>query len=175
MRKLGKGKGLETRRGRRLDSRDGPEQPVAISFGEFHIDCGKRRLTRAGRRIQIQRKPLDVLIYLAARPHRVVKREELLEDLWPHAVNEEVLTRCVSVVRKLLDDVREPPRYIETVWGEGYRFIGSATFRRKGDSAKVVRPVPWPGSVQPAPKGRAFGKWALAGAAESEFLTSQTS
>jgi DNA-binding winged helix-turn-helix (wHTH) protein/tetratricopeptide (TPR) repeat protein len=164
MRKLGNGKKLETRSGRRLHSRESQEQPVAISFGEFHIDCARRRLTRSGRRIQIQRKPLDVLIYLAARPHRVVNREELLEEFWTLSVNEEVLTRCVSVVRKLLDDVREPPRFIETVWGVGYRFIGPAAVRWKGESSKAVRPVPWPRTVQPAPKGRGFGKWALAGA-----------
>lgn len=97
--------------------------PEIISFDQFRIDCARRRLLREGRPIRIQQKPLDLLIYLARHHTRVVSRQELLDRFWPRTVNEEALTRCVSTVRRLLGDAREPSRYIETLWGQGYRFV----------------------------------------------------
>lgn len=96
---------------------------MAIAFGGFRLDPARRRLARDGRRVRIQRKPLDVLIYLVTHADRVVTRQELLAAFWPSGIHEEALTRCVSILRKLLDDTREPHRYIETVWGHGYRFV----------------------------------------------------
>lgn len=94
-----------------------------ISFDAFRIDCAARRLIRDGSRIRIQQKPLDVLVYLARNHSRVVPRDELLEQFWPRTVNDESLTRCISAIRRLLGDAREPPRFIETLWGQGYRFL----------------------------------------------------
>lgn len=89
-------------------------------FGAFRLDPARRRLMRDGRNVHMQRKPLDVPIYLANHADRVVTRQELLEAFWSSRIHEEALTRCVSVVRKLLADTREPHRYIETVWGAGH-------------------------------------------------------
>ncbi len=94
---------------------------LILRFGEFRIDPSTRRLSRNSKRIRIQSKPLDVLIYLVEHHERMVTREELLKAFWPRRVNEEALTRCVSTIRKTLDDYRDPPRYIETLWGQGYR------------------------------------------------------
>ncbi len=94
-----------------------------LQIGEFRLDRLARRLLKNGRQLRIQQKPLDVLIYLAENSTRLVTREELLGRFWPRAVNEEALTRCVSTIRKRLGDVRDPPRYIETLWGQGYRLI----------------------------------------------------
>jgi DNA-binding winged helix-turn-helix (wHTH) protein/tetratricopeptide (TPR) repeat protein len=80
-------------------------------------------LTKEDRPVRIQQRPLDVLIYLAENRARLVTRDELLERFWPPAINEEALTRCVSTLRKHLGDVRDPPCYVETLWGQGYRFI----------------------------------------------------
>jgi len=108
----------------RSDGRDAAAADV-IAFDVFRIDCRGRRLTRDGVRLRIQQKPLDVLIYLARNRARFVPREELLERFWPRAINEESLTRCISTIRTLLGDTRDPPRYIETLWGRGYRFIAA--------------------------------------------------
>jgi DNA-binding winged helix-turn-helix (wHTH) protein/tetratricopeptide (TPR) repeat protein len=121
----------------RVKLRPGPD---VVTFGAFRIDCALRRLSRDGRRIRIQRKPLDVLIYLATHAGRIVTRAELLQTFWRSGVHEEALTRCISIVRKVLDDAREPPRYIETVWGQGYRFIAPVS--------QGVEAVP-PGAAHP--------------------------
>lgn len=93
-----------------------------LRFGPFRIDVEARTLHRGAARIEIQRKPLEVLIYLAEAAPRLVTREELLGLFWSRAVNDEALTRCVSTIRKLLGDEGQPPEYIETHRAQGYRF-----------------------------------------------------
>lgn len=99
------------------------ELPTAFNFGEFRIDSRERALYRGQERIRIQRKPLDVLIYLVQQAPKMVPREELLQQFWSKAVNEESLTRCISTIRRLLDDNQDSPKYLETHHAQGYRFI----------------------------------------------------
>ncbi len=98
------------------------ERRAALEFGEFRIDSARKTLRRNGKRVHLQRKPFAVLSYLAREAPRLVTREELLERFWSRAVNEEALTRCVSTIRKHLGDTDDPPRFIETHRGQGYRF-----------------------------------------------------
>ena len=120
-----------------------------IAFDDYQIDLARRRLLRGGRPIRIQRKPLDVLIHLARNSDRLVTREELLEAYWDTRSHEEALTRCVSVVRKLLDDPHDSPRYIDTIWGQGYRFIAEADMDESVSSA--------PGTSSATPSQDRFG------------------
>lgn len=115
----------------------GERRPVAVAFGVFRIDTATKTLLRNGKRVRIQRKPRAVLAYLAREAPRLVTREELLERFWSRSVNEEALTRCVSTIRKHLDDTGDPPRFIETHRGEGYRFIAPVT-RTGTPSARSV-------------------------------------
>jgi DNA-binding winged helix-turn-helix (wHTH) protein/TolB-like protein/Flp pilus assembly protein TadD len=114
-----------------------PDVPI-LNVGEFRIDLSTRRLMKGNTRVRIQHRPLDVLIHLAQNSTRLVTRAELLEKFWPRAVNEEALTRCISTIRKNLDDIQDPPRYIETLWGQGYRCIAhvSTQLRNDRDSEK---------------------------------------
>lgn len=105
-----------------IDRRELPRRGV-LSFGEVRIDLEQRTLTVADKRVPIQRKPLDVLLFLASESPRMISREELLRRFWSNAVNEESLTRCMSTIRKAIRDVDDPPAYIETHRAQGYRFI----------------------------------------------------
>jgi DNA-binding winged helix-turn-helix (wHTH) protein/tetratricopeptide (TPR) repeat protein len=133
---------------------------AVISFGEFRIDCGRRQLTRAGRRLRIQARPLDVLIYLAMNHERIVGRSELLEHFWRRAVNEEALTRCISTLRKILGDAREPARYIETLWGQGYRFIAPVSIVQAAASRQLTDDT----AGRPPPRRWAWGMVGLVAA-----------
>jgi len=74
--------------------------------------------------IHLTRKPFQVLLYLVEHHDRLVTRHELLEQFWEgHDVYDETLTKCVGAIRKALDDQTERPRFIETHWAEGYRFV----------------------------------------------------
>lgn len=95
-------------------------------IGEFEIEPATRRLRRSGGAlVHLANRPFQVLLYLVANRDRLVPRAELLEHFWDgRDVYEDALTRCVSTVRKALDDQGAAARYIETRWAAGYRFIG---------------------------------------------------
>lgn len=97
-----------------------------LRLGDFEIEPEKRRLTRnGGEPIRLANKPFQVLLYLIENRERVVLRAELLERFWDgHDVYEEALSKCVGTIRKALADQLDSPRFIETRWAEGYRYIG---------------------------------------------------
>jgi len=94
-------------------------------LGDFEVDPSNHLLTRGQTPVALSRKRFQVLLYLLKHPGRLVTREELLERFWNGSeVYEDNLTKCVSEIRKALDDQRRPYRLIETVPGVGYRYIG---------------------------------------------------
>jgi hypothetical protein len=69
---------------------------------------------------------MDLLLRLSAEPGAVVKRETLIEDVWPRRmVNDEVLSRAVAELRTALGDDVKSPRYIETLPKIGYRLVAA--------------------------------------------------
>ncbi|MGH8252361.1 MAG: winged helix-turn-helix domain-containing protein [Steroidobacteraceae bacterium] len=100
--------------------------PNRLVIGEFEIDVATRRLRRrGGEPLHLANRPFHVLLHLVANRDRLVPRAELLEQFWDgRDVYEDALTRCVSTVRKALEDQGPDARYIETRWAGGYRFIG---------------------------------------------------
>lgn len=96
-----------------------------IRFASFVVDAAEERLLRNGEILPLRRRTLAVLHHLALRPGRLVTKAELFEAVWPDvSVSEVVLAVCISELRKVLDDDARVPRFIETVHGRGYRFIG---------------------------------------------------
>jgi TolB-like protein len=87
---------------------------------------------------------MQLLLYLAAHPGRVLPKEQLLETIWQGAfVSENTLMNAVSELRKALGDDARSPRFIHTHAKRGYRFI--APVRRaesisQGPSARDSRP-----------------------------------
>ncbi len=98
-----------------------------ILFPPFRLDRVNRRLYCGARPVALRKKSLAVLEFLASRPRMLVTKNELMDAVWADtAVTETVLKVCVREIRKALDDTDERPRFIETVHGEGYRFLVSA-------------------------------------------------
>ena len=82
------------------------------------------RLWKGDESVALQRRPLAVLCYLAARPGEVVGRDELIRTLWAGTyVSRAVLKVAMHAVREALGDDADSPRYIETVGRKGYRFV----------------------------------------------------
>jgi Tol biopolymer transport system component/DNA-binding winged helix-turn-helix (wHTH) protein len=102
--------------------------PAPLLFGPFvlHVDTGE--LKKRGVRVRLSGQPFQILLLLIANPGGLVTREELRDRLWSdgtfvdfeHGVN-----AAINKLRRALGDAAEHPRYIETVPGRGYRFIGS--------------------------------------------------
>ena len=115
-----------------------PAQPssVPIRFGAFVLDAAEGRLVRGAEVLPLRRRSFAVLHYLALRPGRLVTKAELFAAVWPDVtVSEIVLAVCISELRKALDDSAKIPRFIETVHGRGYRFIGEVGGERAPDGA----------------------------------------
>src|SRR6185436_12399277 len=82
-------------------------------------------LTRGAVSIPLSKKRFQVLLFLVEERHRLITRQELLERFWDgHEVYEENLTKCISEVRRALNDQKKPNRFIETTPAVGYRYIG---------------------------------------------------
>lgn len=96
-----------------------------LTAKELSLDRRARRATLAGKVLDMTPKALSVLEYLMTHPDEAVTRERLLEVVWGWeypAGTRTVDTRMAELRRALSDDPAEP-RFIETIPGEGYRFI----------------------------------------------------
>lgn len=92
---------------------------------EYWLESEKQLLSRQGQSVHLPKKPFQVLLYLVEHRDRYVSRTELLDRFWEgRDVYDDALRKCVGAIRKALDDQSEDPRFIETRWGVGYRYIG---------------------------------------------------
>jgi eukaryotic-like serine/threonine-protein kinase len=101
---------------------------TVFEFGDFKLDCDRFELCRAGRSLKLERKPMELLILLATRNGHLVTRTEIAECLWKREVfvdTEHGINTAVRKIRQALRDDPEQPRFVQTVTGKGYRFIGS--------------------------------------------------
>jgi len=102
--------------------------PVAFyEFDAFRIDMQRYLLMRAGEAIQLSPKALRTLLVLIENRERVVRKDELLEIIWPDShVEESNLAQNIFVIRKALSEGKAQ-RYIVTIPGTGYRFASPVT------------------------------------------------
>jgi Tol biopolymer transport system component/DNA-binding winged helix-turn-helix (wHTH) protein len=101
--------------------------PKIIRFGLFELDLDTRELRKSGFRIKLQGQPFQILTMLLARPGAIVTREELQKELWPSDTFVDFdlsLNSAVKKLRQALNDDSENPRFVETLYRRGYRFIG---------------------------------------------------
>jgi eukaryotic-like serine/threonine-protein kinase len=89
-------------------------------FGTAALDERTLELQVNGQLVRMERKPLEVLLYLLRHAGEVVTKNELAENLWPGRIlTETVLTRCISLIRQALND--DERTVVKTVHGYGYR------------------------------------------------------
>src|SRR5579864_6195290 len=102
-------------------------QAAKKSVGEVELDLGRYELRRFGRRVKLEKKPMDLLIFLVTRRDQMVSREEIVKKLWRSNLfidTERNLNNIIRKIRTALGDDSGKPRFLETVVGKGYRFIG---------------------------------------------------
>ena len=107
---------------RRADVRAGDNSDV--SFGDVHIDSAAREVLKHDSVLRLTMREFDLLWFLASHPRRVFSRDQLMERVWGYAAAVDTGTVTVHM-RRLREKVEEDPshpRYLETVWGVGYRF-----------------------------------------------------
>ena len=95
-------------------------------FGPYVVDAAKSILRREGEIVPIGLKAFEVLLTLIQHQGEVLKKDEILREVWPDTIVEENnLARTISALRKALDDHLDAPQYIATIPGRGYRFIAN--------------------------------------------------
>jgi DNA-binding response OmpR family regulator len=95
-----------------------------IKRGDLIIDVEKRRVSRGGETIDLTGKEFDLLLHLARHPGRVYSRGQLLDQVWGYGYEGYAYTvnSHINKLRSKLEPDRDNPRYVQTVWGVGYRF-----------------------------------------------------
>lgn len=96
--------------------------------GDFLVDVGNRRFLNRGREIALEPRVFAVIAELLKRSNELVTRNELLDAVWGHRyVTPSTLNRLIALARRAFGDDVSEPRYIHTVHGAGYRFVGAVT------------------------------------------------
>src|SRR2546430_7045814 len=92
-------------------------------FGPFRLIPAERQLLRDAEPVALPPKAFDTLLMLVEHSGHVVKKDDLIERVWPDAfIEENNLNQYVSLLRKTLGDGNKRQGYIETVRRYGYRF-----------------------------------------------------
>lgn len=95
--------------------------------GGVELDLGRYELRRFGQRVKLEKKPMELLIFLLERREQMVSREEIIKRLWRSDLFLDTEKNVNNIVRKLrtaLGDNPLKPHFVETIIGKGYRFIG---------------------------------------------------
>lgn len=97
-------------------------------FGDFELDLDRYELRRGGEVVKTEPRVLEVLNFLIEHRARVVPKEEILDTIWSEVhVSESAMTTAIRDARRALGDSSADPRWIRTVYGRGFRFVGEIT------------------------------------------------
>lgn len=94
-------------------------------FGAVEMNLTTREVRKNGMPLTLTLKEFDLLQTFLAHPRRVFKREELMDRVWGYRSVLETGTLTVHIrrLREKLEDDPSKPRFLQTVWGIGYRFV----------------------------------------------------
>src|SRR5580700_7083088 len=117
------------------------------AMGEIELDLGRYELRRQGQRVKLEKKPMELLIFLVSRREQLVSRQEIISKLWGSDLfidTEPNINNIVRKIRTALGDDSAKSRFLETVVGKGYRFVGpvrviDARYSQSDFGSSVVR------------------------------------
>ena len=114
-----------------------------FQFGVFEANEATGELRKHGVKIKLHSQPFKVLMLLLENPGEVVTRKDIQQRLWGNHTFvdfEHGLNAAVGKIREALHDSASQPRFIETVAGKGYRFIGQV--QQPGLRNELATPLP---------------------------------
>lgn len=97
-----------------------------LACDPFILDRAARKVVYAGREVTLTPRAVALLDYLMTHPGELLSRERLLDAVWgwDYPVGTRVVDMRIAELRKVFHDDASAPRYIETIPGQGYVFIG---------------------------------------------------
>jgi DNA-binding response OmpR family regulator len=107
---------------RRSDSE--PALEARLSFDGLDMDASTREAARSGAPLALTAREFDLLWFLASHPRKVFSRHQLMERVWGYqaALDTGTVTVHIRRLRQKIEDDPSHPRFLQTVWGVGYRF-----------------------------------------------------
>ena len=95
-----------------------------FTLGSWHVEPGRNTIFRGKEERHLENRLMQTLVYLAQHPGQVISRGQFFKTVWQGlVVNEEALSRAISLLRTALDDDAHAPKFIQTIPGVGYRLI----------------------------------------------------
>jgi DNA-binding winged helix-turn-helix (wHTH) protein len=127
---------------------------VAYRIGEFTLNEDTRQLLANAGEVHLSPKAFDLLALLVANRDRAVSKRELQQRLWPSTFVEETnLASLVAEIRRALSDSAAAPRFVRTVYGFGYRFVGEPRVVTAADGTRATLWLIIEGRQIPLPNG----------------------
>jgi DNA-binding winged helix-turn-helix (wHTH) protein/TolB-like protein len=111
-------------------------------LGGWQVLPNRGLLRDGGADIHVEPLPMDVLVVLAAHQGDVVSKDQLVDVVWQgRPVSDEVITRCISLIRRALGDDAKAPRFVENVPRRGYRLMLPITLPERPDQETAATPI----------------------------------
>lgn len=102
------------------------EQKEILTSGDVVIHMDKQNAVRKGKNLDLTNAEFEMLAFFIKNKGKVLKRERILDEL--RGINWESFDRSIDVLvsrlRQKLEDDSHNPKYIKTIWGSGYKYIG---------------------------------------------------
>jgi len=110
---------------RKRDALQAERAPRSVSVGELEIDLRAREVLLAGEPVHLTAREFDLLVQFARNPGRVYSRAQLLDLVWGQGFDgfEHTVNSHINRLRGKIEPDPARPRYIQTVWGVGYKFV----------------------------------------------------
>lgn len=103
-----------------------PKEQDRYSFGDVEVNLRSCQVARGGKALDFSSKEFELLKYFLCHPGETLSRDRLLEDVWGY--DKFPTTRTVDAhivrLRQKIEAKPEEPRFILTVHGTGYKFVG---------------------------------------------------
>lgn len=103
-------------------AKESADRPIA--FDDLMIDPSSRNVTAYGKSIELTATEFNLLQFMANRPNQVFSRKQLLEHVWGFSdyVDPSTVTVHIRRLREKIEQDPSKPRWLQTVWGVGYKF-----------------------------------------------------
>ena len=112
---------------------------MIYDFGDCELDTRLYTLHQAGQLIHVQRRALQVLIYLLEHRDHIVSKDELIKHVWANQlISNAALESTVRLVRRAIGDSGREQRIIQTRQGLGYRFIAPVQARAEASADSEI-------------------------------------
>jgi DNA-binding response OmpR family regulator len=107
---------------RRVDT--SPDQEPPLQFDGLEIDPTARRVLVAGEEAALTQREFELLLFMGRHPGQAFTRQQLMDNVWQYSFYTDTSTVTVHIrrLRSKIEPDPARPRFIETVWGVGYRF-----------------------------------------------------